>query len=59
MAASGSYYRLERMLELKEFELVANRTEGMPKQSIEHSGEITEVMKIYKPDVVDEQNTDE
>ena len=43
MAEMLAYARiLKARHDLPEFIVVANRTEGMPKQSIEHSGEITE-----------------
>jgi len=41
MAALGAWRRIDRMTEnLDEFKETANRTEGLPKQAIEHSGEI-------------------
>lgn len=30
---------------------ILNRVDGMPKQSVEHSGEVIEHLKIYKPSV--------
>jgi hypothetical protein len=41
MAAISAYARIEKQKdELKEFQEVANRTEGMPKQSLKVEGEI-------------------
>jgi hypothetical protein len=43
MAETLAYARVfKARSDLKEFQEVANRTEGMPKQPIEHSGEIGE-----------------
>lgn len=38
--------------DLNAMEKIFNRTEGMPKQSVEHEGEMTinEVLHIYKPE---------
>ncbi len=50
MAAVGAYARIERMAKgLDEFNTVANRTEGMPKQAVEQTTTIN-----YAPESIEE-----
>ncbi len=56
MAAVGAWTRLAKSRELREFQEVANRTEGMPKQPLEHSTGDGEF--IIKIETVDEDHVE-
>ena len=53
MAALATYARVAKMInELKEFQEVANRTEGMPRQSIDLDGELIYKMRLSNEDFI-------